>query len=134
MVEGQEEKSRVSKALAALKVKLGCFSIKVPTPGAQTQRRGIAIAMFGVLILAGWWLIETLIEAAKGISADNDAYAKGVVLTALSGALGSILTLVGLIVKGLVDNLTEGRDSQNPKRNQQPRRQADDDQQRQESD
>ena len=38
----------------------------------------------------------------------GDAYVKGVILTALSGALGTILTLIGIIVKGVVDNLTNG--------------------------
>lgn len=95
----------------------------------QTQRRAIVFAMFLVLLLAGGWLAQELVQAAKTPTTPNEGdYAKGVVLTALSGALGSVLTLLGLIVKGLVDNLTEGRDSESPRGNHQPRRQAGDNQ------
>ena len=53
----------------------------------------------------GWALLEV---AERFQDPNGDAYVKGVVLTAFSGALGSILTLMGIIVKGVVDNLTGG--------------------------
>ena len=75
----------------------------------QTQRRLIVAGMFVILVIAGGWITHSLVQAAKSTETGDD-YAKGVVLTALSGALGSLLTLLGLIVKGLVDNLTGGKD------------------------
>ena len=81
-----------------------------PKFDAQAQRRLIVGGMFVILVGAGGWLVDSLLEAAN--SPSDDKYAQGVVMTALSGAIGSVLTLVGLIVKGLVDNLSNGKDKE----------------------
>ena len=50
---------------------------------------------------------EALLYAAGDFQdPSGDAYVKGVILTALAGALGTVLTLLGIIVKGVIDNLT----------------------------
>ena len=58
---------------------------------------GIAIA---ALILAAW----AFVEFGKGAS----EFIQGIVLTALAGAIASILSFLGLIVKGLLDELRDG--------------------------
>ena len=58
---------------------------------------GVAIV---ALILAAW----TFIRLEEGAS----EFIQGIVLTALAGAISSILSFVGLIVKGLLDELRDG--------------------------
>ena len=65
--------------------------------------------MFVVLTIGAAGLVFALLTAASAFhEPGGDAYVKGVILTALSGALGSVLTLIGVIVKGVMDNLTGG--------------------------
>ena len=75
----------------------------------QTQRRLFAVIMFLVLSLGVVGLVCALLYAARDFQdPSGDAYVKGVILTALAGALGTVLTLLGIIVKGVIDNLTSG--------------------------
>ena len=63
----------------------------------QTQRRSFAVFMFLALALGAAFLVGSLLGAAEGFDDPDkgDPYVKGVVLTALSGALGTVLTLLG---------------------------------------
>ncbi len=75
----------------------------------QTQRRLFAAFMFFALSVGVGGLVWALLDIAGDFQDPNgDAYVKGVILTALAGALGTLLTLLGIIVKGVVDNLTNG--------------------------
>ena len=81
----------------------------------QTQRRLFAAFMFVTLSAGGIILVFQLVGTADTFqeSENGNDYVKGVILTALSGALGSILTLLGIIVKGVMDNLTAGTSQNN---------------------
>ena len=61
--------------------------------------------MFGILIFAVGVLVFALMISPSFLP-DND-FVRGIILTAIAGAIGSFLSLIGLIVKGLVDNLTK---------------------------
>ena len=71
----------------------------------QTARRRAAMWMFGILMLGVVGLVLALIFAVPLLPEDNDLVL-GIVLTAIAGAISAFLSFIGLIVKGLVDNLT----------------------------
>lgn len=71
----------------------------------QTARRRAAMWMFGILMLGVVGLVLALIFAVPLLPEDND-FVLGIVLTAIAGAISAFLSFIGLIVKGLVDNLT----------------------------
>lgn len=75
------------------------------TVDQQTARRKTAMWMFGILILGVGVLVLALIFAFPLLPGDND-FVLGIVLTAIAGAISAFLSFIGLIVKGLVDNLT----------------------------
>ena len=83
-------------------------------PSAQTQRRIIIMVIFFVLLLSIGWLIKILIGSSPDI-AKEDAYVQGVILTALTGAIGTGLALLAIIVKAMADNLREGVDKESEK-------------------
>ena len=60
--------------------------------------------MFGILVLGVGGLVLALIFAVPSLP--DDDFVKGIILTAIAGAISSFLSFIGLIVKGLVDNLT----------------------------
>lgn len=81
--------------------------MKFPKMKQQTQRRLFAAFMFFVLAMGAAWLVSSMLSTIEDFkNPQGDAYVKGVILTALSGALGTVLTLLGIIVKGVIDNLT----------------------------
>ena len=61
--------------------------------------------MFVFLLVAVGLLFRTLSVSLEDLE-DRSEYMQGVVLTAVTGGIGALLTLVSIIVKGLVDNLT----------------------------
>lgn len=71
----------------------------------QTARRRTAMWMFGILVLGVGLLVVALIVCVPALP-DDDDFVKGIILTAIAGAISAFLSLIGLIVKGLVDNLT----------------------------
>ena len=62
------------------------------------------MAMFGVLIAGVVGLVVALICSISVLPKDD--FVRGIVLTAIAGALSAFLSFIGLIVKGIVDNLT----------------------------
>ena len=60
--------------------------------------------MFGILVLGVGFLVGALIFAVPSLP--DDDFVKGIILTAIAGAISAFLSFIGLIVKGLVDNLT----------------------------
>ena len=70
----------------------------------QTARRRAAMWMFGILVFGVGVLVVALIFAVPSLP--DDDFVKGIILTAIAGAISSFLSFIGLIVKGLVDNLT----------------------------
>lgn len=87
---------------------------------ANAHRRRIVERMFWLLLGGVNVLAGALIFSAWLLRSKMDDYVQGVVLTALAGAISSLLTFMGLIVKGLVDNLGLG-DSQPSERNTESR-------------
>ena len=78
----------------------------VPSNHAQqTARRRAAICMFIVLMFGVGLLVMALIFSPSHLPA-NDDFVRGIILTAIAGAISAFLSFIGLIVKGLVDNLT----------------------------
>ena len=61
--------------------------------------------MFIVLVLGVVGLVLALIFAVPALP-DEDDFVRGIVLTAIAGAISAFLSFIGLIVKGIVDNLT----------------------------
>lgn len=74
------------------------------TTDHQTARRRAAMWMFGVLVFGVGVLVFALIVAVPALP--DDDFVKGIILTAIAGAISAFLSLIGLIVKGIVDNLT----------------------------
>jgi hypothetical protein len=70
----------------------------------QTARRKTAMWMFVILVFGVVILVAVLVGSTRFLP--DDDFVRGIILTAIAGAIGSYLTLIGLIVKGLVDNLT----------------------------
>ena len=66
--------------------------------------------MFIVLVLGVGGLVFALIASVSFLP-EGDDFVRGIVLTAIAGAISAFLSLIGLIVKGLVDNLTQGGSS-----------------------
>ena len=60
--------------------------------------------MFVVLVLGVVGLVLALIFSIPFLS--DDDFVRGIVLTAIVGAISAFLSFIGLIVKGIVDNLT----------------------------
>ena len=63
----------------------------------------LALAVTVIALISAAWIFIGLEEGAS-------EFIQGIVLTALAGAISSILSFVGLVVKGLLDEL---RDSGN---------------------
>ena len=61
--------------------------------------------MFGILVFGVVGLMLALILSVRVLPGDDD-FVRGIVLTAIAGAISSFLSFIGLIVKGIVDNLT----------------------------
>lgn len=80
------------------------------TANHQTARRRVAVGMFIVLVLGVGGLVFALIASVSFLP-EGDDFVRGIVLTAIAGAISAFLSLIGLIVKGLVDNLTQGGSS-----------------------
>ena len=70
----------------------------------QTARRRAAMWMFGILIIGVAILVAALVGSTNYLP-DND-FIRGIILTAIAGAIGAFLSLIGIIVKGIMDNLT----------------------------
>ena len=71
----------------------------------QTARRQAAMRMFYGLMIGVAILVAVLIISIGFLPADND-FVGGIILTAIAGAIGAFLSLIGIIVKGIMDNLT----------------------------
>ena len=78
---------------------------KSPPDDPNADRRKVAWWMFVYLLAAVLALAGTLVVAA-GVLDSRNPQLQGIIMTALAGAMSSLLTFIGLIVKGLVDNLT----------------------------
>ena len=78
------------------------------TADHQTARRRAVMWMFAGLLVGVGLLVGALIFAAHN-SPDgaNSQFIQGIVLTAIAGAISALLSFMGLIVKGIVDNLTK---------------------------
>ena len=50
-------------------------------------------------------LVAVLIVSASNLP--DDQFVGGIILTAIAGAIGSFLSLIGIIVKGIMDKLTQ---------------------------
>lgn len=70
----------------------------------QTARRRTAMWMFGILVV-GVGALVAILAFSVNLLPDDD-FVRGIVLTAIAGAISAFLSFIGLIVKGLVDNLT----------------------------
>ena len=70
----------------------------------QTARRKVALWMF-VALMVGVGVLVAVLGFSVNLLPDDD-FVRGIVLTAIAGAISSFLSFIGLIVKGLVDNLT----------------------------
>ncbi len=81
------------------------------TVDLQTARRRAAMWMFVILVVGVGALVAALIFCIPALP-DDDDFVKGIILTAIAGAISAFLSLIGLIVKGLVDNLTRDGSSQ----------------------
>ena len=77
----------------------------------KTARRRDAMRMFYVLIAGVVALVAALIWSNPFLPAGNDLV-RGIVLTAIAGAISSLLSFAGLIVKGVVDNMTKDETEQ----------------------
>ena len=71
----------------------------------QTARRRAAMCMFFALMIGVAILVAVLIISAKNLP--DDQFVGGIILTAIAGAIGSFLSLIGIIVKGIMDKLTQ---------------------------
>ena len=69
------------------------------------DRRQTVWRMFRWLLIAVIILIVALVFSVRSL-AEETQFLQGIVMTALAGAISSLLSFMGLIVKGLVDNLT----------------------------
>ena len=75
------------------------------TTDHQADRRKAVMRMFMVLVAGVVGLVVALIFAVP-LLPDGDDFVRGIVLTAIAGAISAFLSFIGLIVKGIVDNLT----------------------------
>jgi ABC-type uncharacterized transport system permease subunit len=77
----------------------------------QTARRRAAMCMFGILVFGVVGLMLALIFSVSVLPSDDD-FVRGIVLTAIAGAISAFLSFIGLIVKGIVDNLARDESTQ----------------------
>ena len=77
-----------------------------PNVDHQTARRNAAMCMFKALMIGVAVLVGVLILSIRFLPNDND-FVGGIILTAIAGAIGSFLSLIGIIVKGIMDKLTQ---------------------------
>ena len=77
----------------------------------QTARRRATMWMFGILVLGVVGLMLALIFSVSVLPSDDD-FVRGIVLTAIAGAISAFLSFIGLIVKGIVDNLNRDESTQ----------------------
>ena len=70
----------------------------------QTARRRAAMWMFGILMIGVAILVAALVGSTNYLP--DDDFIRGIILTAIAGAIGAFLSLIGIIVKGIMDNLT----------------------------
>ena len=68
------------------------------------------MVMFSVLTAGVVGLVLALVFSVAFLPKDDDLV-RGIVLTAIAGAISSLLSFIGLIVKGIVDNLTRDESS-----------------------
>lgn len=80
-------------------------SITQEDPGSK-NRRDSAKQILWVLVTAVGGLSLLLVGSIFFLK-DLPGQLSGIVLTTLAGAISSLLSFIGLIVKGLIDNLTE---------------------------
>ena len=76
----------------------------------RKERREMAWTLLKWLLLTIVGLAALLVVSAvylKGNSMGSGAQVQGIVLTAIAAAMSALLSFVGLIVKGFVDNLTK---------------------------
>ena len=69
------------------------------------SRRTVAMFILGALLGCILSLVCTLVDGADRLQ-DLSGQLSGIVLTGIVGTISSLVTFAGLIVKGLVDNLT----------------------------
>lgn len=77
----------------------------------RIRRNRLVWQIFQWLLLALGATVIALVSAAWifiGLEEGASEFIQGIVLTALAGAISSILSFVGLIVKGLLDELRDG--------------------------
>ncbi len=77
----------------------------------QTARRRATMWMFGILVFGVVGLMLALIFSVSVLPSDDD-FVRGIVLTAIAGAISAFLSFIGLIVKGIVDNLARDESTQ----------------------
>lgn len=77
----------------------------------QSARRRAAMWMFVALVLGVVSLVVALIFSVSALPEGND-FVQGIVLTAIAGAISAFLSFIGIIVKGIVDNLTRDESTQ----------------------
>ena len=92
---------RDRRDIARLKVDI---EMSQPTVDHQSARRRTAMWMFIVLVLGVLGLVISLIFAVPALP--DSEFVRGIVLTAIAGAISAFLSFISIIVKGLVDNLT----------------------------
>ena len=76
-----------------------------PNLDHQTARRNAAMRMFYTLMVGVGALVVVLIFSARNLP--DDEFVGGIILTAIAGGIGSLLSLIGIIVKGIMDKLTQ---------------------------
>ena len=73
----------------------------------QSARRRAVMWMFvGLLVGVVGLVLGLIFTAHNSPSGTNSQFIQGIVLTAIAGAISALLSFMGLIVKGIVDNLT----------------------------
>lgn len=85
-------------------------NIMARTTDHQSARRRAALCMFIILVIGVGLLVTALMVIAPILP--KDQFVGGIILTAIAGAISSFLSFIGLIVKGLVDNLTRDEPTQ----------------------
>ena len=107
----------------------GWFNKRKEPEDANEQRRKIVKSMFywlligviassiGLVFTAGMFM-GILFRSGDGSAvASTNQFVQGVVLTSITGTIAALLTYMGMIVKGIVDNLTSGNSEDDRKRN-----------------
>lgn len=60
----------------------------------------------GLMVGVGGLVVALIIAAHHAPSGENSQFIQGIVLTAIAGAISAFLSFIGIIIKGIVDNLT----------------------------